>query len=238
MAIKELLLNILFPVQCLNCRKEGVYLCSDCFSLIDIAVQRFCPFCRPPKIVLEGGRCPTCRGNRNLNGLFSASSYQNFIVKRLISQFKYEPFVKELAGPLSSLILQYFKMFDYKPPFFGDKAGFIFMSVPLHRKRLKWRGFNQAEEIAKFLSLTLKIPLISDVLLKIKETQSQTELTAEDRSKNVKGVFVCRNENLIKNKKILLVDDVFTTGATMQECSRVLKQAGAKEIWGITAARE
>jgi len=238
MAAKEFLFNLLFPIQCLNCQKEGDWLCPDCFSLIDIAVHQFCPFCRPQKIVLDGQTCTFCKRSQKLKGLFSASSYKDFIVKRLILQFKYEPFVKELSQPLSSLILQHFRMLDHPPVFFRDKTGFVLIPVPLHRRKLKWRGFNQAEEIAKRLSLVLKIPLIPDVLFKIKETQPQVELTAEMRKENVKGVFVCRNENSIKNKKILLVDDVFTTGATMEECARVLKDGGAKEVWGVAVARE
>ena len=238
MAMKQFLLNLFFPLYCINCQGEENYLCQDCFSLIDIQTFQYCPFCSPAKIVFDGKTCYSCRKNKKLTGLFCAASYQNFIIKKLISQFKYEPYVKELAKPLAYLIIQHFQSLDYPSAFFKDRTGFIFVPVPLHKKRLKWRGFNQAEEIARHLSLCFKIPLISDVLLKTKETRPQMELTAEVRKENIKSAFVCQNKNLIKEKKILLVDDVFTTGSTMEECARVLKNSGAKEVWGVAVARE
>ena len=108
----------------------------------------------------------------------------------------------------------------------------------LEKKRLKWRGFNQSEEIGKELVEFLKIPLLNDVLYKIRETLPQIELTAEARIKNIKGVFWVKNQEKIKERKILLVDDVYTTGSTMNECARVLKESGAKEVWGVVIARE
>jgi len=231
-------LNLLFPLYCINCQGEKDYLCQDCFSLIDIQNNQYCPFCNPAKIVFDGKTCYSCRKSKKLTGLFCAASYQNFIIKKLISQFKYEPYIKELAKPLAVLIIQHFQALDYPPPFFKDRAGFVLMPVPLHKKRLKMRGFNQAEEIALQLSLFFKMPLISDCLLKTKQTLHQAQLSKKERTDNVKSAFVCQNKNLIKEKKILLVDDVFTTGSTMEECARVLKDSGAKEVWGIAAARE
>jgi len=238
MRIKQFLLNLLFPLYCINCQREKNYLCQDCFSLIDIQTFQYCPFCNPPKIVFDGKTCYPCRKSKKLTGLFCAASYQNFIIKKLVSQFKYEPYIKELAKTLAVLIIQHFQALDYPPSFFKDKAGFALMPVPLHKKRLKWRGFNQAEEIALQLSLFFKMPLISDCLLKTKQTLPQVELSGKERTDNIKSAFVCQNKNLIKEKKILLVDDVFTTGSTMEECARVLKGTGAKEVWGIAVARE
>ncbi len=237
--LKNHLFNLVFPRFCLNCQKEGNYLCQDCFSLIDIQTFQYCPFCNPAKIVFDGKACYSCRKSKKLTGLFCAASYQNFIIKKLISQFKYEPYIKELAKPMAVLIIQHFQLLDYPPPFFKDRTGFVLMPVPLHKKRLKWRGFNQAEEISRQLSNFSKIALLSGVLLKTKETIPQVELSGkQQREENLKEVFICQNKNLIKEKKILLVDDVFTTGSTMEECARVLKDSGAKEVWGITAARE
>ena len=110
--------------------------------------------------------------------------------------------------------------------------------VPLFKRKLKKRGFNQAEEIAKELSRVLKIPLISDNLIKTKETPPQVNLSEKEREENLKNAFFCKNPALIKQKKIFLIDDVYTTGSTMEECAKTLKQSGAKEIWGIVVARE
>lgn len=235
---KELILDILFPKFCFICNKEGNYLCEDCFSLIDIFDRQYCPFCYPPKVVIDGKTCPHCRKSKNLSGLYCAASYDNLIVKKLINKFKYEPYVKELSIVLSSLIINYLVNLNnsVNQQIITDK-NFVFIPVPLHKKKLKQRGFNQAEEIAKCLSGILKIPIFGNVLAKTKSTSPQVELEKIKRQENVKSVFSCQNPELIFNKKILLVDDVFTTGATLEECAKILKQSGAREIWGIVAAR-
>lgn len=232
-SIKNFLLDLLFPKFCLNCGKEGSYLCQDCFSLIDTFKRQYCPFCSEPKIVLDGKTCNSCRKPKKLAGLYCAVSYDNFIVKKLINQFKYEPYIKELSKPLTLLIVTHFINLNNLPNF----KEFILIPVPLHKKKLKQRGFNQASEIGKELSKNLKVPLFDNVLIKIKQTLAQVELKKEQREKNIKGVFACQKPELVKNRKILLIDDIFTTGSTVEECARVLKTAGAKEIWGIAVAR-
>lgn len=230
---KEFILDIIFPKYCINCGKEGGYLCPDCFSLIDIFEQQYCPFCFPPKIVFEGKTCISCKKFKKLNGLYCAASYDSFIVKKLINQFKYGPHIKELSKPLASLIINHLMNLNKLSTF----NNFSLIPVPLHKKKLRQRGFNQAQELAKELSETLKIPIINNVLIKIKQTPAQMELKKEEREKNIRGVFSCQKPDLIRDKKILLVDDVLTTGSTMEECTRALKGAGAKEVWGIVAAR-
>jgi ComF family protein len=116
-------------------------------------------------------------------------------------------------------------------------SDFILIPIPLEKKKLKWRGFNQSEEIGKKLAENLKIPIFSNVLFKIKETRPQVELSEKERRENIRGCFLVKNKDLIKNKKILLLDDVFTTGSTMEEAAKTLKEAGAKEIVGIVLAR-
>jgi ComF family protein len=231
--IKGFLLDVLFPVFCINCGKEGSYLCEDCQSLIGVSEYQYCPFCLPPKIVFDGKTCSSCRKQKTLSGLFSAAPYDNFIVKKLINQFKYEPFIKELSKPLASLIIAHFLNLRCLPDF----SDFILVPLPLHKKKLKQRGFNQAEEIGKELSKFLRIPIFNDVLVKIRQTPAQVDLKKEERQENIKGVFACQKPDLIKARKILLVDDIFTTGSTMEECALALKRAGAKEIWGVVVAR-
>lgn len=234
--VKDIILGILFPEFCINCKREGSYVCQDCLSLIDISNVQYCPFCQPPKIVLDGRTCNICKKTKNLSGLFSATSYNNFIIKKLISQFKYPPYyIKNLSKVLASLIITHFQLLEKKPNLLWGQA--ILIPIPLEKKKLKQRGFNQAEEIAKELSIFLKIPLINNVLIKIKETLAQVELSGEKRRENIKNCFSVKNRELIQNKKILLIDDVYTTGSTMEEGARVLKEAGAKEVWGIVVSR-
>jgi len=152
-SIKNFLLDLLFPKFCISCGKDGSYLCQDCFSLIDILERQYCPFCSRPKIVIDGKTCNFCSRSKSLNGLYCAASYNNFIVKKLINQFKYEPYIKELSKPLSSLIVAHLINLN-KVENFQD---YILAPIPLHKKKLKKRGFNQASEIAKELSKILKI---------------------------------------------------------------------------------
>lgn len=231
--LKEFILDLFFPKFCLNCSKEGSYLCQDCFSLIDILEKQYCPFCVQPRIVIDGETCNHCRRSKHLSGLYCAASYNNFIIKKLINQFKYEPYIKELAKPLTSLIIAHL-IYLNKLSNFND---FLLIPVPLYKKKLKQRGFNQTEEIAKELLKNLKIPFFNNALIKTKQTPAQVELKKEEREENIKGVFICQKPEIVQGRKILLVDDIFTTGSTMEECNRVLKDAGAKEIWGIVVAR-
>jgi len=232
--MKSFLTDLFFPKFCFNCGKEGNYLCSDCLALIAILEEQYCPVCG--KRALDGKTCSRCRSKTKLDGLCFATSYQNKLVKKLINQFKYKPFIKDLSTTLASLIITHFYLSN-KFHFFVSKKT-ILVPVPLERKKLKMRGFNQSEEIAEEISLRLKILLLKNVLIKIKKTQSQTELSKEKRKENIKDAFLCKNTEQIRGKKIFLIDDVFTTGATMEECAKTLKQAGALQVYGITVARE
>lgn len=214
--IKNFILDLFFPKFCLGCQKEGEYLCQDCRSILEISSihQKY--------------------STKNLNDLYFALPYQNPLVKNLIKLFKYEPFIKELSESLSSLIIEHFQLIE-KP--LTDFSNFILIPIPLKEKRERWRGFNQAEEIGKKLSKFLKIPLFCDVLIKIKETLPQVELSDIERKENIKGAFKIKNKEKIEGRKILLVDDIYTTGSTLEEAARVLKEAGAKKIIGIVIAR-
>ena len=234
--LKEAFLDILFPRSCFGCGREGSYLCQDCQSCLDISEDVFCLCSIPRRLVfssnMNSAKCGRCL-SKKLNGLFFPLSYQNNLIKELIRQFKYDPFVKELAKPLAELIIAHLNLIDKEV--WKNK---ILIPVPLHKKRLKQRGFNQAEEIAKELAKKLNISLLVNCLKKVKITSPQAKLSEKEREKNIKGAFLTKNHNLIQGKRILLVDDVYTTGATMEEAAKVLKQAGAKEVWGVVVARE
>lgn len=108
--------------------------------------------------------------------------------------------------------------------------------IPLHKKRFKERGYNQSELLAKALSKKINLPLVLNNLIKVKETTTQTKLTKLERKENLNGCFEIKNRDEIVGKNILLLDDVFTTGATTEEASRVLKSAGANKIYILTFA--
>jgi competence protein ComFC len=226
------LLDLFFPKFCFSCKGEGSYLCEDCMATIDILQGCFC-LCEKPQRLPEAGKCRNCQ-RKKLNGLYFAASYKNNLVKKLIHRFKYNTCMKELSESLASLIITHFNLIQKN--FTREDA--LIIPIPLSKKKLKRRGFNQSEEIAGWLSKNLVLPLASDVLAKEKETLSQMELSKEERAENIKGAFTVKDKNKLLNKKILLVDDVYTTGATMEEAARVLKESGAKEVWGIAVARE
>lgn len=122
----------------------------------------------------------------------------------------------------------------------------IIIPVPLHPRRLRWRGFNQAEILARHLSENiapgLALPFETDLLERKKYTDPQMKIkNSGERKRNIKNAFALTNSfdpQIIKNKRVLLVDDIATTGATLFECSKVLKNAGAKEVFGIVIARQ
>ncbi len=229
--IKNLILDILFPKFCVNCGREGTYLCEDCLAVIDVSEYQYCAFCYPAKIVLNGKTCNSCKKRKKLDELFCATSYDEKIVKKMLRLFKYEPFAKELSKPLSDLIITHFQILGKIPEI--D----LIIPVPLHKNKLKNRGFNQSEKIALFIARFLKKPLLTQGLIKIKKTNDQMSLTKTQRQKNLNNAFLCVNPEMIKGKKILLVDDILTTGTTIEECAQILKRAGAHRVCATVVAR-
>ena len=212
-------LDLLFPQKCLGCGIQDAIICESC-------LMSFPPFLtenKPPNLP-------------EIDEIFVATSYENEIVKKTIWLFKYRG-VKALAEPLSSLMVK--KLGDKITHLISNSSQTaVIIPIPLSRKKLKKRGYNQAEILGKCLSDKLSIKMETDVLYKIKETISQVEIKDRDkRLKNIQGVFAVKNPEIIKNKIIILVDDITTTGATLNEAGRVLKQSGAKKIIGLTVAK-
>ncbi len=245
--IKNYFLDILFPRFCLGCQVEGSYLCEDCKATLEISENQYCLCDKnslriPLTEKVQEGKCKKCTPKK-LSGLYFALSYKEKpLTRKLIHFFKYHPYyLKDLAHPLVSLIIDHFLLLSKNPKLLWQNS--VLIPIPLDRRKLKCRGYNQSEELAKELSKILEIPLVSDNLIKIKTTPSQMELPEKERRENIKNAFLCKNPEEIrqlakKGKKILLIDDVYTTGSTMEECSKVLKEAGAKEVWGIVIARD
>jgi ComF family protein len=116
----------------------------------------------------------------------------------------------------------------------------VFVPIPLHPSRRRPRGFNQAEIIAKVLSKRFTIPVRTDILKRVRKTVPQVEMkNRQERLSNMKGVFMVNNKNIskVKQSTVILVDDVYTTGATMQSACEALKRAGVKTVWGLTIAQ-
>lgn len=229
------LLDIIFPKFCLNCQKEGEFLCEDCQSLIEISEYQFCPFCKYPNRVIKFGKCEK-HLSKKLDTLFSALPYQDKLVKKIIFKFKYPPFLKDLGKILANFVIAHFKLLE-KEEIFKEKEA-IFLGVPSGKKKERWRGFNQAEIIAENLAQYYQLQFKKGVIKKIKETKPQAELKLPEREKNLKNCFRLIEKEAIFKKRVFLVDDVFTTGTTLEEIAKILKRGGVKEVIGIVVARE
>lgn len=235
---KIALLDALFPIFCLSCQKEGEWLCANCLAEMKILDFQVCPACEK-NITDKGFLCPVCREARKsrLDGLIAAVSYEDPALKKLVHNFKYR-FVSDISRLLGKLILKALVRNDFPLP---D----LILPVPLHPRRLRWRGFNQSLLIARYISgelaplMAIEIP---DILERQKYNQPQMNVkNYKERLKNVKNIFALKrdaNPDLIKNKNILLIDDIATTGATLEECAKVLKSAGAKKVFAAVAARQ
>ncbi|MDP1760079.1 MAG: ComF family protein [Candidatus Woesebacteria bacterium] len=226
-AIYDIFLDIFFPKRCLQCGKSGTDLCSDCANLIEGLRTPVCFDCG--KITQFGQFCADCRrkSKSSLKGIIVSAGYESGPTKEIIHHLKYSGFT-ELASLLGELIFQ--RLSKNKPP--GD---LVIAPAPLHGKREAERGFNQSELIARYVSKRLGIPG-GYALSKIKKTESQVKLDKAERIKNLSGAFRCTDKELIFKKTVLLIDDVTTTGTTLEECAKVLKQNGAKEVWGVVVA--
>jgi ComF family protein len=185
--------------------------------------------------------------------LYFALPYkEKSLTRRLIRQFKYKPYIKCLAKVLAGILIENFVLTKKNTNRIWENS--VLIPVPLGKNKLRERGYNQSEELAKELSKIVGVPVISNNLIKIKETLSQIELSAEERRENLRNVFEVKDiEEIIfgkpvtdsgrhpvniRQRKIFLIDDVYTTGSTLEQCARVLRNAGAKRVWGITIARE
>ncbi len=236
--IKDFFIELFFPSFCLGCKKEGVLLCQDCKSTLEISEYNYCLCSKPLRLPAgsRSGKCNRCQ-DKKLSGLYFALPYkEKFLTKRLIYQFKYEPHLKTLAKDLSGILIAHLVLTKNNTEDIWENS--MLIPVPMDSKKIKNRGYNQSQELAKELAKTLKIPVISNNLVKIKATLPQVDLKAKERETNVKGAFLVKNAPEIKNKKIFLLDDVYTTGSTMEECANVLRTFGAKSVWGIAIARE
>jgi len=235
--IKKFVLDTLFPTFCLSCLREGSWLCSQCAEKIKICDIQVCPLCER-EITISGKLCYACKNSRisSLDLLITATSYENPLVKQLIHNLKYR-FVENSAKPLASLMQKAALRNEIELP---D----VLIPVPLHPRRQRSRGFNQSELLAEELSQNLAPPLfisVSPILVRRKHNQPQMEIkNYQERIENVKGIFALQENcrDIIKNKKVLLVDDIATTGATLQEAAKILKENEAKKVMAIVIARQ
>jgi ComF family protein len=227
-------LDLIFPARCPIClhRTDRVGVCSDCENAIVPAVSPLCPICG--ECFAGAGpdhRCARCLQRRRHFGRARACAlYRAGQTSPLIDalhRFKYGRDVT-LAGPLGAYLTRH-------APFPIDHD--VVLPVPLHLERLRWRGFNQSLLLADAVARAARRPLRRMALEKQRATPPQVGLDEAARRHNVRGAFVARQPAAVRGRTVLLIDDVMTTGATVDECARTLRRAGARRVDVLVLAR-
>jgi ComF family protein len=232
--IHKFALDILFPIKCISCGREETWLCRDCFANLKVLNDHVCGVCER-MITPDGRTCHKCKKTNALDGLVVAASYRNSLIASLVHLYKYR-FAFQLSQLLGDLMIKAIQQTDIP-------LAEIIIPVPLHPRRLRWRGFNQAAFLAKHISLNLlpgtEIPIEEKILIRKKYTSPQMKVgNYNQRKENIKGAFIIDDSEKIRKKSILLIDDIATTGSTIFECARILKENGAKEIYAAVIARQ
>ena len=200
---------------------SGRYICEKCLKLVP-AANLVCPQCTKSSL---GGALHTRCLRVDLDGLFAVWSHQG-VVKKALSEIKYHH-SKDVVRDLVDILYK-------KLPQDLKGVGRVLVPIPLHRNRENWRGFNQSVEIGRRLSELTGMDIVEDLLVRTKNTGQQVGRHKSERAQAMNGVFASK-ENA-SGMDILLVDDVWTTGATMRSAASALKLSGASRVWGVVVA--
>jgi len=224
-SIARTALDWLFPPTCLGCGEEGVFICPECFSKIKLIPRDVCNYCG--SYTSKKGKCPNCHGKVLPYAGFRAFAYYDGVIRKAVHHLKYQNDLtigRYLAG-LQKLV---YERTDWEVD--------LIVPIPISEQKRAERGYNQSERLVKPLSEFLNIPFSNDALIRINETSSQVGLNKEERRENVRQAFVAKT-NPVKGKKVLVVDDVFTSGATMEAAATELRGAGASKVYCLTVAK-
>ncbi len=204
-------------------------MCDDCFGRLNIESVYLCPACSRPS---DSGRvCAGCAANSHLDGVGAYFRYsENNAVSALIKYLKYK-YIRDIEHLWRKIVDKAEMKFGF------NLENLLIIPVPLHYLRQRERGFNQAEILTNIISQKFALKMDSANLRRQRHTVQQAKLSGSQRRENLTDAFVWKGETPAA-ENILLVDDVYTTGATMQECAKTLKKCGAKMVWGLVLARE
>ncbi len=208
----EWLKDLLFPKFCVDCQEEGSWLCDKCLQLI---------------LDLKELSQENNKAISSLNRVTALFNYGENTISKLIQMFKYNYLVE---------IEEVFRKIIFANEFNFIEKNFVVVPVPLHPRRERERGFNQSEILAKLFVQKFGLE-VNQNLRRVVYTKQQAKLSGEARRNNLKDVFIFDNFGKSVPENILLVDDVYTTGATMEECAKALKSQGVKMVWGLVMAR-
>lgn len=230
-SIKAFVLDLFFPRECLGCGCDDTYLCNDCLAKTARLPLQGCPICGTPNY--WGLPCSIpCKKQSYIDQLLVAGDYHaSKILPQAIHTFKYN-FSVDLAGSLAIPLKNVFS-------FFHSSTQTVITSVPLHRKRLRFRGFNQSQLLAQRLAQSTGKQYL-DLLSRVKNTHAQAHNSQQQRQCNMMDAFKFNHNYLNETaplQHVTIVDDVYTTGSTLNECAKTLKLSGVKLVTGLVIAR-
>jgi ComF family protein len=229
------ILDYIFPRKCLNCGREEGYLCSVCREQIKLLVRQCCPNCR--RLETDGKFCrKSCAENFIFDQLIVCLEYsKSNLISRMVVQFKYR-FSEDLVEILGKIMKHQLANFSHS---FRNEEGVLLIPVPLSEERLRFRGFNQSLLLAKYLATSFSGMTVYDCLSRENGDSQQAGRARKERLKNLENKISMKDGQWksLKGKKLIIIDDIATTGTTLNECARILKLAGASHVCGLVLAR-
>ncbi len=225
--LKGTALDLLFPKWCIGCGREGDFICHSCRRSLPRITPPVCPRCGRPQP--SGVLCPGCvNWQAEIDGIRSPFIFDG-VMRQAIHQLKYQN-LRALAAPLAQMLQDY--LIDNPVP------AEVLVPVPLHPKRLRERGYNQSSLMARELGKLTNLAVIDGCLIRQRHAPPQARTSnVDERRSNIAGAFTCCDQRL-RDKRVLLIDDVSTSGATLDACAAAVKAAGAASVWGLVVARE
>ena len=219
--------EFLFPGTCIGCGKFGDFICIVCSRKLPRLLPPVCQRCGKPEP--SAHLCTECWKKRHgIDGIRSVYIFEG-LIRTAVYELKYYN-LRSISGILGKYMADYYRQYNL----FGD----YLVPVPLHAKRYRQRGYNQSELLAARLSELTGVPLLANAVMRVVDNVPQARTsTIDQRRTNVEGVFQCEN-GLVDGKEIIIIDDVCTSGATLEACADALKRAGARRTFGFTLARE
>jgi ComF family protein len=219
------LLDLIYPPRCPGCGRIGSAFCESCQDRIEWIRPPVCRRCGCP--IPYDGLCTHCqRVPSSLDGVLAAAVFSDPL-RQAIHALKYEN-AMSVAGPLGAIMSGAWRLGSLPE---AD----VILPVPLHSRRQAERGYNQSTLLARILGRSVGVPVDERILVRERATRPQVGLDQSARKQNVEGAFVCRGR--VAGRTFAVVDDVCTTGATLEACAGALKASGAALVWGFTLAR-